>query len=248
MPRTSRSSNLQPHLSERFSGSRTCRRDPLLPRSPDLTSSSDSSKRSCVSTPDADRRIAALEAQQVALQSQIDTIRAARTAQAFSAVQITEPLQPCSTSLAPLRLIFDSWRTISRRSRLARGGSSGPGCDEGQMVGQLPGYAQRTSRIAAGSELLFVLAVFGCPGASGTLAQPYATGLPPRRHRSGVCVPIDFSRLSRPATCRGRARCAIERANGCHASPRSRDGRDRGEPPPSGADSRSSATCPNRAR
>src|ERR1700728_1371205 len=41
------------------------------------------------STPDAERRIAALRAQQAALQAQIESVRASNTAEAYTAVQLT---------------------------------------------------------------------------------------------------------------------------------------------------------------
>jgi hypothetical protein len=90
------------------------------------------------STPDADRRIAALEGQQLALQIQIDTIRSARRAETFSSVQLTERfanvLDLARALAADFRQLEDNFKEVARSLAEAQ---ADPDSTKGKMVGHL---------------------------------------------------------------------------------------------------------------
>jgi Protein of unknown function (DUF3375) len=90
------------------------------------------------STSDADSRIAALEAQQLALQSQIDTIRAARIAEAYSSVQLTERfanvLDLARGIAADFRQLEENFKEVARALAETQ---ADPDTTKGTMVGHL---------------------------------------------------------------------------------------------------------------
>ena len=153
------------------------------------------------STPDADRRIAALEAQQLALQVQVDTIRSARKAETFSSVQLTERfanvLDLARTLAADFRQLEDNFKEVARSLADAQ---ADPDSTKGKMVGHLLDTHSALRQLTTGSELLLILAIPGCSRTPGALAHPYATGLPARCNRSGLCAPIGFLRPFRPGS------------------------------------------------
>jgi len=90
------------------------------------------------SSPDADRRVAALEIQQIALQTQIDTIRAAHTAEAYSSVQLTERfanvLDLARGLAGDFRQLEDNFKEVARTLAETQ---SDPDTTKGEMVGRL---------------------------------------------------------------------------------------------------------------
>jgi len=90
------------------------------------------------STPDAERRIGALRAQQVALQAQIDDIEATHTAEAYTSVQLTErfanALELARGLAGDFRQLEENFREVARA--LAEEQSK-PGTTKGRIVGQL---------------------------------------------------------------------------------------------------------------
>jgi uncharacterized membrane-anchored protein YhcB (DUF1043 family) len=90
------------------------------------------------STPDAGRRVTALRAQQAALQAQIDSIQATNTAEAFSAVQLTErfanALDLARGLAGDFRQLEENFKEVARA--LAEEQAK-PGTTKGRIVGQL---------------------------------------------------------------------------------------------------------------
>jgi len=90
------------------------------------------------STPDAERRIAALRSQQDALQTQIDEIEATHTAEAFTSVQLTErfasALDLARGLASDFRQLEENFREVARA--LAEEQTK-PGTTKGRIVGQL---------------------------------------------------------------------------------------------------------------
>jgi Protein of unknown function (DUF3375) len=90
------------------------------------------------STPDAERRVAALRAQQAALQAQIDSVEAANTAEAYTAVQLTErfanALDLARGLEADFRQLEENFKEVARALAEAQ---TKPGATKGRMVGQL---------------------------------------------------------------------------------------------------------------
>ena len=90
------------------------------------------------STPDAERRVAALRAQQAALQAQIDSVEAANTAEAYTAVQLTErfanALDLARGLTADFRQLEENFKEVARALAEAQ---TKPGATKGRMVGQL---------------------------------------------------------------------------------------------------------------
>jgi hypothetical protein len=90
------------------------------------------------STPDVERRVAALKAQQVALQVQIESIQAANTAQAYTAVQLTErfanALDLARSLTSDFRQLEENFKEVARALAEAQ---ARPGTTKGRIVGQL---------------------------------------------------------------------------------------------------------------
>jgi uncharacterized membrane-anchored protein YhcB (DUF1043 family) len=90
------------------------------------------------STPDAERRVAALRLQQAGLQEQIDAIEASHTAEAYTAVQLTErfanALDLARTLASDFRQLEENFKEVARA--LAEEQTK-PGATKGRMVGQL---------------------------------------------------------------------------------------------------------------
>jgi len=90
------------------------------------------------STPDAERRVAALRAQQAALQAQIESIEATKTAEAFTAVQLTErfanALDLARGLAGDFRQLEENFKEVARA--LAEEQTK-PGTTKGRIVGQL---------------------------------------------------------------------------------------------------------------
>ena len=91
------------------------------------------------STPDAERRIAALRAQQTALQAQIESVRASNTAEAYTAVQLTERFAnvlDLARGLAGenFRQLEENFKEVARALAEAQ---AQPGATKGRIVGQL---------------------------------------------------------------------------------------------------------------
>ena len=90
------------------------------------------------STPDAERRIAALRAQQAALQAQIESVRASNTAEAYTAVQLTERfanvLDLARGLAGDFRQLEENFKEVARALAEAQ---AQPGATKGGIVGQL---------------------------------------------------------------------------------------------------------------
>lgn len=90
------------------------------------------------STPDVERRIGALRAQQTALQAQIDDIEATHTAEAYTSVQLTErfanALELARGLAGDFRQLEENFREVARA--LAEEQTK-PGTTKGRIVGQL---------------------------------------------------------------------------------------------------------------
>jgi hypothetical protein len=90
------------------------------------------------STSDAHRRVAALRAQQAALETQIKSVEAANSAEAYSAVQLSERFANTlglARSLAgDFRELEDNFKEVARALAEAQ---TKPGSTKGQIVGQL---------------------------------------------------------------------------------------------------------------
>jgi hypothetical protein len=90
------------------------------------------------STPDVERRISALHEQQKALQAQIDSIEATNSAQAYTAVQLTErfanALDLASGLTGDFRQLEENFKEVARGLAEAQ---MQPGATKGRMVGQL---------------------------------------------------------------------------------------------------------------
>jgi len=90
------------------------------------------------STPDAERRVAALRAQQATLQNQIDAIEATHIAEAFTSVQLTErfanALDLARGLAGDFRQLEENFKEVARA--LAEEQTK-PGTTKGRIVGQL---------------------------------------------------------------------------------------------------------------
>jgi hypothetical protein len=90
------------------------------------------------STPDAERRVAALRGQQAALQNQIDAIETTHTAEAFTSVQLTErfanALDLARGLAGDFRQLEENFKEVARA--LAEEQTK-PGTTKGRIVGQL---------------------------------------------------------------------------------------------------------------
>lgn len=90
------------------------------------------------STPDAERRVAALRAQQGALQAQIEAIEVTNTAQAYTAVQLTErfanALDLARGLTGDFRQLEENFKEVARALAEAH---TKPGTTKGRIVGQL---------------------------------------------------------------------------------------------------------------
>ena len=90
------------------------------------------------STPDAERRIAALRAQQTALQAQIESVRASNTAEAYTAVQLPERfanvLDLARGLAGDFRQLEENFKEVARALAEAQ---AQPGATKGRIVGQL---------------------------------------------------------------------------------------------------------------
>lgn len=90
------------------------------------------------STPDAEKRIAALRAQQIALQTQISEIEANHTAEAYTSVQLTErfanALELARGLAGDFRQLEENFKEVARS--LAEEQTK-PGTTKGRIVGQL---------------------------------------------------------------------------------------------------------------
>jgi hypothetical protein len=90
------------------------------------------------STPDAERRIAALRAQQAALQAQIESVEASNTAEAYTAVQLTErfanALDLARGLAGDFRQLEENFKEVARALAEAQ---AQPGATKGRIVGQL---------------------------------------------------------------------------------------------------------------
>jgi hypothetical protein len=90
------------------------------------------------STPDVERRVTALRAQQGALQAQIESIEATNTAQAYTAVQLTErfanALDLARGLTGDFRQLEENFKEVSRALAEAQ---TKPGATKGRIVGQL---------------------------------------------------------------------------------------------------------------
>jgi hypothetical protein len=90
------------------------------------------------STPDAERRVAALRAQQAVLQAQIESIEATKTAEAYTAVQLTErfanALDLARGLEADFRQLEENFKEVARALAEAQ---TKPGATKGRIVGQL---------------------------------------------------------------------------------------------------------------
>jgi hypothetical protein len=90
------------------------------------------------STPDAERRVTALRAQQAALQTQIDAIEMTNTAEAYTAVQLTErfanALDLARGLAGDFRQLEENFKEVARSLAEAQ---AKPGSTKGRIVGQL---------------------------------------------------------------------------------------------------------------
>src|SRR5258708_24159908 len=90
------------------------------------------------STPDAERRVAALRTQQAALQTQIESIEATNTAEAYTAVQLTErfanALDLARGLAGDFRQLDENFKEVARALAEAQ---TKPGTTKGRIVGQL---------------------------------------------------------------------------------------------------------------
>jgi hypothetical protein len=90
------------------------------------------------STPDAERRVAALQAQQAALQAQIDAVEATHTAEAYTAVQLTErfanALDLARGLTGDFRQLEENFKEVARALAEAQ---AKPDATKGRIVGQL---------------------------------------------------------------------------------------------------------------
>jgi len=90
------------------------------------------------STSDADQRVAALRAQQAALQAQIDLVESTRTAEAYTAVQLTErfanALDLARGLAGDFRQLEENFKEVARALAEAQ---ARPGATKGRIVGQL---------------------------------------------------------------------------------------------------------------
>jgi len=90
------------------------------------------------STPDAERRMTALRAQQAALQAQIDSIEAKNVAEAYTAVQLTErfanALDLARGLEGDFRQLEENFKELARSLAEAQ---TRPGATKGGIVGQL---------------------------------------------------------------------------------------------------------------
>lgn len=90
------------------------------------------------STPDAERRVAALRAQQAALQSQIDVVEATHTAETYTSVQLTErfanALDLARGLSGDFRQLEENFKEVARALAEAQ---TKPGATKGRIVGQL---------------------------------------------------------------------------------------------------------------
>lgn len=90
------------------------------------------------STPDASRRVEALRGQQAELQAQIDAVQATNTAEAYTAVQLTErfanALDLARGLAADFRQLEENFKEVARALAEAQ---TKPGATKGRIVGQL---------------------------------------------------------------------------------------------------------------
>lgn len=90
------------------------------------------------STPDVERRLAALRSQQAALQAQIDAIEATNTAEAYTSVQLTERF---ANALDLARGLTGDFRQLEENfkevARVLAEAPTKPGATKGRIVGQL---------------------------------------------------------------------------------------------------------------
>jgi hypothetical protein len=90
------------------------------------------------STPDVERRVAALRSQQAALQMQIESIEATNTAQAYTSVQLTErfanALDLARGLTGDFRQLEENFKEVARALAEAQ---TRPGTTKGRIVGQL---------------------------------------------------------------------------------------------------------------
>lgn len=90
------------------------------------------------STPDASRRVAALRAQQAELESQIESIQATNTAEAYTSVQLTErfanALDLARALAGDFRQLEENFKEVARALAEAQ---TKPGATKGRIVGQL---------------------------------------------------------------------------------------------------------------
>lgn len=90
------------------------------------------------STPDAERRVSALRVQQAALQTQIESIEATNTAEAYTAVQLTErfanALDLARALSSDFRQLEENFKEVARALSEAQ---AQPGATKGRIVGQL---------------------------------------------------------------------------------------------------------------
>ena len=90
------------------------------------------------STPDVERRVAALRAQQASLQAQIESIESTNTAQAYTAVQLTErfanALDLARGLTGDFRQLDENFKEVARALAEAQ---TKPGTTKGRIVGQL---------------------------------------------------------------------------------------------------------------
>jgi len=90
------------------------------------------------STPDVERRVAALRAQQAALQAQIESVEVTNTAEAYSAVQLTErfanALDLARGLAGDFRQLEENFKEVARALAEAQ---TLPGTTKGRIVGQL---------------------------------------------------------------------------------------------------------------
>lgn len=90
------------------------------------------------SSPDAGQRVAALRAQQAALQAQIETIESTKTVAAYTPVQLTErfanALDLASGLTADFRQLEENFKEVARVLAEAQ---TRPGATKGRIVGQL---------------------------------------------------------------------------------------------------------------
>lgn len=123
------------------------------------------------STPDVDRRVAALRAQQAALQAQIESIERTNTAEAYTAVQLTERF---ANALDLARGLAGDFRQLEENfkevARVLAEAQTKPGATKGRIVGQL---LDTHAALKSSSRLGFQLLIVGPFDAKAKLAVPF---------------------------------------------------------------------------